>query len=521
MRRSPVLLGREDEGHQENRSPSRCSAGWPAFWITVLCGAAAAVLNGLVVPSIATAYFNGGVDPCIGAAHTSKACEVALAKSSRIGSSFAFAGSVCTFFASPFVALLCDRFGRKPLIIAVQVTGLLQAVTLLLVDLFGSSLYVYYVLSLVAGSLCSVVVFSLWIADRTDPAQRADQYRSISANLKPGRLFQLSGVIFNKKYRLLSLLMLVSTSVHAGCAGIFLYYVKINFGATVRDLAPMIFLNGISGAIVQVLLVKHLDRWLGLKGVILLGYAFGALNCAWLSFVPSFRWLYALSLTSGLGIIFTPAIQTVYLNAASSAEMAQVQGAMNSIFTLAGGIGPTLFSFLMTSFEAPHFGLTRSIYWVPYVLTIVSNLICSVVVMFQTGESTWNYDAAQVLRAEDNPYHEYADGYSPDVTDPLNPKEVDPLWFASLPSGGPDQALQTLPEPKTGPFGHDQNMGHWYQDSAGKDIQAYKYPEAYAEQAQTLKATGGDIFHLLKGSGTKQANWFDASVSQYDAYGRP
>lgn len=448
MRRSPVLLGREDEGHQENRSPSRCSAGWPAFWITVLCGAAAAVLNGLVVPSIATAYFNGGVDPCIGAAHTSKACEVALAKSSRIGSSFAFAGSVCTFFASPFVALLCDRFGRKPLIIAVQVTGLLQAVTLLLVDLFGSSLYVYYVLSLVAGSLCSVVVFSLWIADRTDPAQRvaflatlgaatdleqivtplaslaastrhcqmlstalvalslltatfgmpesssADQYRSISANLKPGRLFQLSGVIFNKKYRLLSLLMLVSTSVHAGCAGIFLYYVKINFGATVRDLAPMIFLNGISGAIVQVLLVKHLDRWLGLKGVILLGYAFGALNCAWLSFVPSFRWLYALSLTSGLGIIFTPAIQTVYLNAASSAEMAQVQGAMNSIFTLAGGIGPTLFSFLMTSFEAPHFGLTRSIYWVPYVLTIVSNLICSVVVMLAQFPDSARRDGA-------------------------------------------------------------------------------------------------------------------------------
>lgn len=140
---------------------------------------------------------------------------------------------------------------------------------------------------------------------------------------------------------------------------------------------------------------------------------------------------------------------------------------------------------------------------------------------FQTGESTYSYDGAQVLRAEDNPYHEYADGYSPDVTDPLDPKEVDPLWFASLPSGGPDQALQTLPEPKTGPFGHDQNMGHWYQDSAGKDIQAYKYPEAYAEQAQTLKATGGDIFHLLKGSGTKQANWFDASVSQYDAYGRP
>jgi len=140
---------------------------------------------------------------------------------------------------------------------------------------------------------------------------------------------------------------------------------------------------------------------------------------------------------------------------------------------------------------------------------------------FQTGESTWDYDGAQITRAEDSPYHEYADGWNPDVTNPLDPKEVDPLWFASLPSGGSEQALQTLPEPKTGPYGHDQVVGHWYQNDGGQDIQSYKYPKPYAEQAELLKSTGGDVLHLLKGSGKKQANWFDASVSQYDAYGRP
>ncbi|CAE7496186.1 HIATL1 [Symbiodinium natans] len=224
----------------------------------------------------------------------------------------------------------------------------------------------------------------------------AEQYRPIFPNLKPGRLFQMSGIIVQKKYRALSLLMLVSTSVHAGCGGIFLYYVKIRFGATIRDLAPIIFLNGISGALVQVLLVKHLDRWLGLKGVILLGYVFGALNCAVLSFVPTFHWLYVLVLTTGLGIIFTPAIQAVYLNAASPAEMGQVQGAMNSIFTLAGGIGPAIFSWLMTSFEAPHFGLTKSIYCVPYLLTILSNAICSMVVIAASFPEAANRGSAEV-----------------------------------------------------------------------------------------------------------------------------
>ncbi|CAJ1352632.1 unnamed protein product [Effrenium voratum] len=35
------------------------------------------------------------------------------------------------------------------------------------------------------------------------------------------------------------------------------------------------------------------------------------------------------------------------------------------------------------------------------------------------------------------------------------------------------------------------------------------------------RATGGDVFHLLKGSAKKQADWFDASTAQFDAYGRP
>ena len=40
-------------------------------------------------------------------------------------------------------------------------------------------------------------------------------------------LFKDRALLQLRKYRLLSLLMLVSTSVHAGCAGIFLYYVRL------------------------------------------------------------------------------------------------------------------------------------------------------------------------------------------------------------------------------------------------------------------------------------------------------
>lgn len=140
---------------------------------------------------------------------------------------------------------------------------------------------------------------------------------------------------------------------------------------------------------------------------------------------------------------------------------------------------------------------------------------------FQTGESTWDYDAAQIQRAAENPFHNYVDGYNPDIVDPFDPKEVSAEWFASLPSGGSEQAFQTLPEPQNGPYGHAQKTGIWYHNDGGQFIDAYDYPEKYAEQAALQKATGGDVLHLLKGAAKKQANWFDASVSQYDAYGRP
>lgn len=140
---------------------------------------------------------------------------------------------------------------------------------------------------------------------------------------------------------------------------------------------------------------------------------------------------------------------------------------------------------------------------------------------FQSGESTCDYDGEQIDRDPAHPFHDYVDGYQPSITDPFDPKEVAPEWFATLSSAGAEQAYQTLPEPKNGPYGHAQATGTWYRNAAGNFIDSYVYPTHYAEQAELQKTTGGDLLHLLKGSAKKQANWFDASVSQYDAYGRP
>lgn len=133
----------------------RCSKGWPAFWLVVVCGTASTVINDLVLPAFSTAFFNGGSDPCIGEeGHASAACKEALQKAERIGGNFTVLGAVCIFFTSPNIALLCDRFGRKPLLIFGQVAGFITVLSLVAVDIFGISLYVYYTLSVLASAAC-------------------------------------------------------------------------------------------------------------------------------------------------------------------------------------------------------------------------------------------------------------------------------------------------------------------------------------------------------------------------------
>ena len=144
----------------------RCSKGWPAFWLVVVCGTASTVINGLVLPAFSTAFFNGGTNPCVGTnpPPDPDACKKALAKAETIGSNFTLLGAICMFVMSPGIALLCDRYGRKPVLIFGQVVGFISVASLVAVDIFGISLYLYYALSVVAASCC---VQAWWSVERS------------------------------------------------------------------------------------------------------------------------------------------------------------------------------------------------------------------------------------------------------------------------------------------------------------------------------------------------------------------
>lgn len=142
---------------------------------------------------------------------------------------------------------------------------------------------------------------------------------------------------------------------------------------------------------------------------------------------------------------------------------------------------------------------------------------------FSTGETSWDYDAAEKLRASDSYMHEVVDGYNPDVSDPTDPHEVPTKLFSESESMGPDQALQTYyPVPDRGPAGHTNNAGEWYRTSEDGYVESYLYPEmGLAKQHSDMAWEAGSLKNAIATSGAKAAEWFDTSVNQYDNYGRP
>eukprot|EP00933_Yihiella_yeosuensis_P060564 TRINITY_DN63310_c0_g1_i1.p1 TRINITY_DN63310_c0_g1~~TRINITY_DN63310_c0_g1_i1.p1 ORF type:complete len:492 (+),score=96.13 TRINITY_DN63310_c0_g1_i1:206-1681(+) len=140
---------------------------------------------------------------------------------------------------------------------------------------------------------------------------------------------------------------------------------------------------------------------------------------------------------------------------------------------------------------------------------------------FSVGESTWNYDGADINRAKGNPYREVADGYNPLLPNPFLPRQTDAEWFHESESAGPNQALQThYPSGKVGLGSTEMQPAKWFQDKGGVWIQDYKYPVRGHTAEDAAREQGSSLTSSLATGEALGAAWFDASVNQVDSYGR-
>eukprot|EP00928_Gymnodinium_smaydae_P071253 TRINITY_DN54893_c0_g1_i1.p1 TRINITY_DN54893_c0_g1~~TRINITY_DN54893_c0_g1_i1.p1 ORF type:complete len:563 (-),score=111.04 TRINITY_DN54893_c0_g1_i1:79-1767(-) len=140
---------------------------------------------------------------------------------------------------------------------------------------------------------------------------------------------------------------------------------------------------------------------------------------------------------------------------------------------------------------------------------------------FSQGESTYDASADFGLTVDaSNPRYQFQAGWSPDIwSDSSAGKVVDEGFFHESMSGGPSVAWQThYPAVSHRLPGDSTYAGPWVRLRTGNWVQGYTSgldDRHYGDSGGLFKALGDE-----KKTGDLSANWFDASVNQYDAFGR-
>lgn len=130
---------------------------------------------------------------------------------------------------------------------------------------------------------------------------------------------------------------------------------------------------------------------------------------------------------------------------------------------------------------------------------------------FSEGESTYDEDA-DFGRAHlnDNPSAKFVDGWEPHIDAAENPPAVSADWYHESPSGNSQAAWQTHYPAAQG----TAQTGEWYRSEGGAWHQDYRGEEAYDTSGPGNWLDGARSHEAIP------SGWFDASVQQFDSFGR-
>ncbi|UOQ71187.1 TCR/Tet family MFS transporter [Hymenobacter cellulosilyticus] len=130
-------------------------------------------------------------------------------------------------------------------------------------------------------------------------------------------------------------------------------------------------------ALVQGLLIRRLNPWLGAKRSVFLGLAFYALGFSLFAFAPVGWMMFVFLIPYCLGGIAGPALQGIMSGQVPPNEQGELQGALTSLISLTSIIGPPLMTNLFSFFTGPkapvHF--PGAAFLTGAVLTVISMLL--------------------------------------------------------------------------------------------------------------------------------------------------
>ncbi|MEF2276720.1 TCR/Tet family MFS transporter [Deinococcus sp. YIM 134068] len=315
--------------------------------------------------------------------------------------------AVMQFVCAPILGALSDRYGRRPVLLA-SLTGMGLDYLLLA---FAPNLWWLLVGRIIAGATgASITVANAYLADVTPPEGRARSFGLLGATFGVGFILgpALGGVLGDIDLRLpflvaagLALLNalygffvlpeslppesrgarpgrgvlnpltplgalgryplvrnLAAAFVLIGLAQQVIFSTWVLFTERVLGWTPTqngvaLAVVGLLSAVVQAGLISVAMRVLGERGAIITGLLFGVVQYVLLGAARSGEMLYASIVLGSLAGIAGPAIQGLISRTVDPTEQGRVQGALTSVQSLVGIVGPLLATGVFAYFTRP------------------------------------------------------------------------------------------------------------------------------------------------------------------------
>lgn len=357
---------------------------------------------------------NGGIDPCEidlnGEPKSKELCDKAIGQVTTAQSISTTCAYGLAFFCSPVAGFLADRLGRKPVLFMSGILLALHAVALLAV-VDGVTPYVWYASVALPGLLPANVGWGAVLVDRTLPNERAPVYAWLLAGenldgvvlpliisrarvgqsawmivvfmivmlflivvfipetmpkarreelriqqqesnqLAPSRAEGMKLLITDKRLRVLSGLAFFSSVMAIGTQAILLLYFQAKYDLHSQECAPLFATYYGSMFFMNVVLMKPMIYFLGLKGLLLLAYFMWGCFSVGIFLVPvgATGLLYLMMVICCFAAAALPGFFAL-LNASVKPELrGQVIGAMVAIQSLGKMCGPLLYNLVFST----------------------------------------------------------------------------------------------------------------------------------------------------------------------------